>query len=105
MTAPGVRPGSIGTGAVYTVSNDRGLHAVNPTAAGGDWPSAIALFAETLEKASGLRLSLEIARVQAAWGEAALQHTPTSGEGRALLAAARAILLAHNARADLASLP
>jgi tetratricopeptide (TPR) repeat protein len=74
-------------------------------AAGGDWAAANALFSETLESASGLGLSLEIARVQAAWGEAALHHSPTPDEGRALIAAARAILVAHNARADLAKLP
>ena len=74
-------------------------------AAGGDWASANALFAETLERASGLGLPLEIARVQAAWGEAALHHSPAPDEGRALIAAARAILVAHNARADLALLP
>jgi hypothetical protein len=74
-------------------------------AAGGDWAAANALFSETLESASGLGLSLEIARVQAAWGEAALHHSPTPDEGRALIAAARVILVAHNARADLAKLP
>jgi hypothetical protein len=74
-------------------------------AAQGDWPAANALFAETLERASGLGLSLEVARVQAAWGQATLRHSPHPNEGRALIAAARAVLAAHNARADLAALP
>jgi DNA-binding SARP family transcriptional activator/tetratricopeptide (TPR) repeat protein len=70
----------------------------------GDWPAANALFAEILERASGLGLPLEIARVQAAWGMAALRYSPAPNEGRALIAEARAILAAYNARADLAGL-
>lgn len=35
---PGVRPGAFGSGAVYAVANDRFEHAMNVTAAGGDWP-------------------------------------------------------------------
>jgi DNA-binding SARP family transcriptional activator len=72
-------------------------------AASGPWPEARALFSVALEKASELGLPLETAQVQAAWGEAALRHAPTSGEGPALLAAARAVFLAHNALADLAA--
>jgi tetratricopeptide (TPR) repeat protein len=73
-------------------------------AEGGDWPAADALFAETLERASGLGLPLEIARTQAAWGEAALRHSTTPEDGRTLLAQARAALAAHDARAELAAL-
>jgi tetratricopeptide (TPR) repeat protein len=71
-------------------------------AAGGDWPAARAAFAQALELGSGLDIPLEAARTQAAWGQAALRHSPA--EGRALLAAARAALAAHDARAELASL-
>jgi hypothetical protein len=74
-------------------------------AATGDWSAADALFAETLENASSLGLPLEIARVQAAWGETALKYSATPERGRELIAAARAILIDHNARADLAALP
>lgn len=38
VAPPGLRPGAVGVGAVYTFSNDRGLHGTNPTAAGGQWP-------------------------------------------------------------------
>ncbi len=37
LAAPGVMPGSIGSGSVFAVSNDRVLHGVEPTAAGGGW--------------------------------------------------------------------
>ncbi|NLI48481.1 MAG: PQQ-binding-like beta-propeller repeat protein [Acidobacteria bacterium] len=40
LAPPGVNPGAIGAGGVYAVSNDRNLHATNPSAAGGDWPRA-----------------------------------------------------------------
>ncbi len=73
-------------------------------AASGDWPGAQALFASTIESASSLGLPLEIARLQAAWGQAALQHSPAPEQGR-LLAEARATLAACKARADLAALP
>ncbi|HVN74825.1 MAG TPA: S8 family serine peptidase [Thermoanaerobaculaceae bacterium] len=39
LTPPGIWPGAIGIGEVNSVSNDRMLHAMNPTSAGGDWPS------------------------------------------------------------------
>jgi tetratricopeptide (TPR) repeat protein len=71
---------------------------------GGDWRAADALFAKTLERASGLGLPLEVARTQAAWGESALHHSPTPEDGRIFLAQARAILAAHDARAELAAL-
>lgn len=38
VAPPGLRPGAVGVGAVYSFSNDRGLHGTNPTAAGGQWP-------------------------------------------------------------------
>jgi uncharacterized repeat protein (TIGR03803 family) len=40
VVPPGLRPTSGGTqGAVYTVSNDRGLHAMTLGSGGGDWPA------------------------------------------------------------------
>jgi DNA-binding SARP family transcriptional activator len=71
----------------------------------GDWQAADALFAETLQRADALGLPLEFAYLKAAWGEAALRYSPTPELGRALLADARLIFLAHDARAALASLP
>ncbi len=38
LAEPGLSPGAIGAGAVYGVSNDRVLHAMNPTSSGGQWP-------------------------------------------------------------------
>ncbi|GEM_PF-1067543 len=38
LAPTGVRPGAIGTGGTWAVSNDRMLHGMNPTSAGGDWP-------------------------------------------------------------------
>ncbi len=73
-------------------------------AANGDWPAAKTLFTETLNIASKLGLPLEIARVQADWGKAALQYSSTLEESRALIAAARTILVAHNSKADLSTL-
>jgi len=40
LAPTGVYPGAIGTGGTWAVSNDRMLHAMNPTATGGDWPRA-----------------------------------------------------------------
>ncbi len=40
LTPPGIWPGSIGTGQVVGVSNDRVLHAMNPSSGGGDWPGS-----------------------------------------------------------------
>jgi tetratricopeptide (TPR) repeat protein len=76
----------------------------NLLAANGDWPAAHALFSETLKIAAGLGLPLEVARVQAAWGKAALRYSSLAEEGRALIAAARTTLASQNARADLATL-
>jgi outer membrane protein assembly factor BamB len=38
LAPAGIHPGAVGTGAVFAVSNDRALHATDPTAAGGSWP-------------------------------------------------------------------
>jgi len=38
LAPTGVMPGAIGSGGTWAVSNDRVLHAMNPTSAGGDWP-------------------------------------------------------------------
>jgi outer membrane protein assembly factor BamB len=38
LAPTGVWPGAIGVGGTWAVSNDRMLHGMNPTAAGGDWP-------------------------------------------------------------------
>ena len=73
-------------------------------AADGNWPAANSLFEETLERATALGLSLEIARTQAAWGQAALVSSPNAEQGYALIAQARAALTAHGARAELAAL-
>jgi DNA-binding SARP family transcriptional activator/tetratricopeptide (TPR) repeat protein len=74
-------------------------------AGSGDWPAANALFAETSRRAADLNIPLEIARTQAAWGEAALRHSPAPDQGRALLAEAHAVFEAHDARADLRAFP
>jgi tetratricopeptide (TPR) repeat protein len=73
-------------------------------AADGDWPAADVLFADTLKSATALGLPLEIAGVQASWGRAALLHSSTPEQGRALIASAREVLVAHKALADLAAL-
>jgi DNA-binding SARP family transcriptional activator/tetratricopeptide (TPR) repeat protein len=74
-------------------------------AAGGNWPAADACFGMLFERAAALDLPLEIARVQAAWGTAALRHAPTPHPGSRLIAAARATFAAHDARAELRALP
>ena len=38
LAPTGLMPGAIGDGGTWAVSNDRVLHAMNPTPAGGDWP-------------------------------------------------------------------
>lgn len=68
------------------------------------WPHANARFEEALDQARRLGLPLEIARTQAAWGEAALRHAPSPERGHALLAQARATLLAHGAHGELSHL-
>jgi hypothetical protein len=69
-----------------------------------DWSASRELFARSLDTASHLDLPLECARVQAAWGEAALRHSAGSAEGARLTAAARRTFSEHDARADLARL-
>src|SRR6266581_4212811 len=69
-----------------------------------DWPAADALFTRALDRASSLGHSLEIGRTKAAWGEMALLHAQTLHDGHALLAEARKILAAHDARAELDAL-
>ncbi len=71
----------------------------------GDWAAANLLFTIAFEKAESLGLPLEVARVQAAWGLAALRYSPSPAEGETLLAAARTVLTDCDARADLARLP
>jgi tetratricopeptide (TPR) repeat protein len=73
-------------------------------AARNNWPAANALFNTTLERASNLGLSLEIARTQAAWGETLLRHSPGDNHGHALLAEARKAFAEHDARAELNAL-
>lgn len=80
------------------------LHA-SLLAAGGDWQAANALFNDILPRAVALRLPLEVAALKAAWGEAALRYSSAPEEGPPLIAEARTILLAHDARAALAALP
>lgn len=70
-------------------------------AACGDWPSAHSLFTETLQMAYGLDLPLEIARVKAAWGKAALQYSPAPDNGRALMDDAYTIFVSHKSQSDL----
>jgi hypothetical protein len=38
LAPAGILRGAIGTGGVYALSNDRALHAMDPTAGGGSWP-------------------------------------------------------------------
>jgi DNA-binding SARP family transcriptional activator len=74
-------------------------------AASREWPAANTLFNKTLQRAHALGLPLEGALLKAAWGEAALRYSLTPEQGRSLIADARAVLLAHDARAALAALP
>jgi len=69
-----------------------------------DWDAANALFARTLERTIDLGLSLEAARTQAAWGEAALLYAPVAHDGHGLLGAARKTLADCDARAELKAL-
>jgi DNA-binding SARP family transcriptional activator/predicted ATPase len=69
-----------------------------------DWPAAEALFAGVVERATRLDLPLEIARSQAAWGQAALHVAPSAQKGQELLALAHATFTAHDARADMRTL-
>ena len=73
-------------------------------AAERDWLAAEALFSETLEQAASASLPLEIARTQAAWGQAALLYSPRTEQGHVLIGKARTFLAAHGARAELNAL-
>ncbi len=73
-------------------------------AAGNDWPAAEAGFHQAMAQATALDLPLEIARTQAAWGQAMLRFAPTPFQARPLLAAARQVFTDHEAAAELASL-
>jgi DNA-binding SARP family transcriptional activator/predicted ATPase len=70
----------------------------------GDWAAAAAVFNDSREAALALDLPLEVARVQAAWGQAALECSPIPNEGRRLIDAARAAFVLYGALADLAGL-
>jgi tetratricopeptide (TPR) repeat protein len=77
-------------------------------AAGGDWPAAEACFTQTVAQATLLDLPLEIARTQAAWGQAALRFAPAYGpsieRSYALLSRAQQVFADHQAVAELNSL-
>lgn len=73
-------------------------------AAGGDWPAAEACFEQTLAQATHLDLPLEIARTQAAWGQAALRFSASSPPGHSLLGQAHQIFRANQAQAELEAL-
>ncbi|MCI0397534.1 MAG: hypothetical protein L0322_21725, partial [Chloroflexi bacterium] len=73
-------------------------------AAGGDWLEAEAGFAQTIKRATGFDLPLEIARTQAAWGQAMLRFGPSSQQGYALLSQAHLIFANHQATAELMTL-
>jgi tetratricopeptide (TPR) repeat protein len=70
-------------------------------ASGNTWAEAQIAFANALEQATAINLNLEIARTQAAWGEAALRRSPADQEARARIASARETFILHTARADL----
>jgi tetratricopeptide (TPR) repeat protein len=70
-------------------------------AARGNWSEANTRFAQTVEQASHLILPLEVARMQAAWGEATLHYGPTPHSGRDLLAKAYKTFEAYKAQAEL----
>jgi DNA-binding SARP family transcriptional activator/tetratricopeptide (TPR) repeat protein len=84
------------------VQNER-LHA-QLLAYQGQWSEAAALFADAVELATRLGLPLEIARTQAAWGEAAMRSAPSPQTGHNLLLAAHATFAALDARADIQAL-
>ncbi len=73
-------------------------------AARGDWSSAHALFIKTVERASGLDLSMEVARTRALWGETALLYAPVPHNGHELLMKARKVFAAYDALAELKAL-
>jgi hypothetical protein len=58
-----------------------------------------------MAQATNLDLPLEIARTQAAWGQAALRFAPSPDRGYALLSQAHQVFTAHEAVAELNALP
>jgi tetratricopeptide (TPR) repeat protein len=70
-------------------------------AARGNWSAANTNFAQTLEEAAGLNLPLEVARTQAAWGEAALRYAQPPHNAHDLLSKARKTFTAYKAQAEL----
>ena len=69
-----------------------------------EWPAANTLFAAALERAAQLRLPLEQARIQAAWGRLLLRSGASAHQGRLLLDEARRLFAAHDARSELHTL-
>ncbi|HEU5199398.1 MAG TPA: hypothetical protein VFU32_07165, partial [Ktedonobacterales bacterium] len=69
-----------------------------------DWQAANTLFADTLDRATQLRLPLEQARIQAAWGQLLLRSSASTQRGQHLLDEARHTFTAHDARAELNTL-
>jgi tetratricopeptide (TPR) repeat protein len=73
-------------------------------AAGGDWPAAKACFAQVASQAARLDIPIEVARTQAAWGQAMLQYDTAPGRSDILLSQARRRFVDYQARADLDAL-
>ncbi len=73
-------------------------------AARGDWPAADHLFSEALEHAAQLKIPIQVAETQAAWGMTALACGAGGDRVSALLGQARATLQAHGALAKLHAL-
>jgi DNA-binding SARP family transcriptional activator len=71
----------------------------------GDWVAAEQLFIHTFKAASGLELDLEKARVQAAWGNAALLFPSQRESALNHIKEARSTFQACRALSDLAGLP
>jgi len=70
-------------------------------AADGSWTQAELCFHDNLVRATKLNLSLEIARTQAAWGQAVLRFAPSTDEGYTLLRQAHQVFMVHQAQAEL----
>jgi DNA-binding SARP family transcriptional activator len=77
-------------------------------AAAGEWIEASAFFGSSIHRARKLSLSMEVARSQAAWGQAILSSAASTPhvkqKARQSLGAARRVFAAHDARADLLSI-
>jgi hypothetical protein len=70
-------------------------------AADGNWPAAQASFTQTLAQATNLDLPLEIARTQAAWGQAIVRFAPSPQQAYALIGQAQHVFADHQAIAEL----